>query len=107
MLDNETLERLRLDKRLIRLFKLLSFVLFSVVILRLAISIFHPKVGDLISVVEYLDNSELTNWFSYYITFPTYDLLIKSIWSNRLGFFVYLVAASLLGFYLTKPIKDT
>ena len=107
MLDNETVERLRLDKRLIRLFKLLVFVLLSVVILRLTISIFHPKVGELISVVKHLDNSELTNWFSYYITFPTYDVLTKSIWSNRLGFFVYLVAAGMLGFYLTKPIKDT
>jgi hypothetical protein len=58
------------------------------VIVRGAISFFHPKGGELMIVAEKVFGSNTINWLAEFVTFPVYDFLVHSFWFNSVIFWL-------------------
>ena len=71
--------------------------------LRGAISFFHPKLGELLVLVNYVGGEDAMFWVLEHVSVPSYDFLTKSIWGSAISFFTLLVCVFLLAVVLTKP----
>jgi hypothetical protein len=73
---------------------------FFPVLLRVLISIFHPKEGELTKFVYWAFGEESRNWVMEFISAPSYEILTSGIWSNAFSFFslwlIWICLASLL-----------
>ena len=72
-------------------------------ILRGAISFFHPKLGELLVLVNYIGGEDAMFWVLEHVSAPSYDFLINSIWGSAISFFTLLIGVFLLAVVLTKP----
>jgi hypothetical protein len=80
-----------------------SIVAAYLLILRGAISFFHPKFGELLALVNYVAGEKSMFWVFEHISAPTYDFLIHTIWGNATAFFTLLFCIFLLAVVLTQP----
>ena len=81
----------------------IAIVAAYLLILRGAISFFHPKVGELLLLVNYVAGENAMYWVLEHISVPAYDFLIHSIWGNANVFITSLVCIFLLAVVLTRP----
>jgi len=77
-----------------------SIILFPVII-RGAISFFHPKGGELMIVAEHIFDSNKIDWLAQFVTFPIYDFLVNSFWFNGVSFWLVWLFCILLAFKYT------
>jgi hypothetical protein len=81
----------------------ISIVAAYLLILRGAIGFFNPKSGELLVLVNYIGGENSMFWVFEYISAPTYDFLVHSIWGNATAFFTLLFCIFLLALVLTQP----
>ena len=84
----------------------LTIVMAYLLVLRGAISFFHPKFGALLSIVESIRDVEAMAWVRNHISSPTYQFLTRTIWLSDITFYSLLLGVVLLAIVLTKP-KNT
>lgn len=76
-------------------------------ILRGAISFFHPKLGELLVLVNYVGGEDAMFWVLEHVSAPSYDFLANSIWGSPIPFFSLLLSVFSLAVFLTKPkVRD-
>ena len=81
----------------------LAIVASYLLILRGAIGFFHPKLGELLVLVNYVAGEKAMFWVLIHISSPTYDFLVHSVWGNATAFFTLLFCIFLLALVLTQP----
>ncbi len=81
----------------------ISIVAAYLLILRGAIGFFHPKLGELVILVNYVAGENAMFWVLEHISAPVYDFLVHSLWANANAFFISLMCIFLLAVVLTKP----
>lgn len=81
----------------------IAIVASYLLVLRGAIGFFHPKLGELLVLVNYLAGENAMFWVLIHISSPTYDFLVHSVWGNATAFFTLLFCVFLLAVVLTKP----
>ncbi|OBP17179.1 hypothetical protein A5320_21155 [Rheinheimera sp. SA_1] len=81
----------------------ISILAAYLLILRGAISLFHPKLGELLVLVNYIGGEYAMFWVLEHISAPTYDFLVHSIWGNTTAFFTLLFCIFLFAVVLTQP----
>ena len=89
-----------------RLVLIAGSILIFPVIIRGAISFFHPKSGELMIVVEKLFGSNTINWIAQFITFPVYDFLVHSFWFNSVLFWLAWLLCIFVVIKFTVPNSD-
>jgi hypothetical protein len=89
----------RLFKRIPReLLAFLAAVSAFPFVLRGAISIFHPKEGEILLVLNAIGANETMHWVGGNISLPVYEILVRSVWQNAS---VFVVTWLLFAFALT------
>ena len=88
--------------RLKRMFTVIFIVTAYVLIVRGAISFFHPKLGELLLLADYLADKDAMIWLVVHISMPTYDFLTQSIWGNSTTFYTLLLYVFLLAVFFYK-----
>ena len=81
----------------------IAIVAAYLLILRGAIGFFHPKLGELVVLVNYVAGENAMFWVLEHISVPAYDFLVHSIWGNVNALFTSLVFIFLLAVVLTQP----
>ncbi|MGL5666728.1 MAG: hypothetical protein ACRDD9_11435 [Shewanella sp.] len=81
----------------------ITIVAAYLLILRGAIGFFHPKLGELLLLVNYVAGEKVMFWVLIHISSPTYDFLVRSIWGNATAFFTLLFSVFLLAVVLIQP----
>jgi hypothetical protein len=81
----------------------ITIVAAYLLILRGAIGFFHPKLGELLLLVNYVAGEKAMFWVLIHISSPTYDFLVHSIWGSATAFFTLLLSVFLLAVVLTQP----
>ena len=74
------------------------------IFLRLLISIFHPKEGELTKRINWLFGEPSRDWVIEFISAPSYSFLTSYVWSNAFIFFTLWFLWLCLGFWIVyKP----
>jgi hypothetical protein len=74
-------------------------------IVRVSISIFHPKDGELLQLASMFLGTESLRLLSSSISFPVYDFLVHTVWQNSLEVFLvaWLVSAVVVAVLAPNP----